>query len=460
MSVILSFSFAFLLSGYLLITYSYKNAIEREIDVAIKQHQLDRFSVQATLITNQSYKEGTIVSDNFSIGNFTLDSSGMVAFFSLDYEMLFSNFPKRSDFPIMEQVKEGMVLYQFQNIESKTYILTCSKIVQNSTGIYLVEAADITELEKQQQLMKLRFFQIYIAALGIGVVLSLVLSIFITRPLKRLAAATDKLTEGNYSERLPESGQDETSELAHKFNQMADAINEKIEELAMNAKQKEDFAANFSHEIKTPLTSVIGYADMIYQGNLSGEEVRQAAWYIWNEGMRLESLSFKLMDLIVLNRQEFTLEEFPADKIIEDIVEGLKPIIIKENVFLCWEAEPAYILVDYDLLKTLLLNLVDNSVKADSSVIKVVGKYEESRYCISVCDNGRGIPEIEIERIREPFYMVDKSRSRKKHGAGLGLALVDKIVKIHGGILEFCSDGKNGTEVRFCLKCERVKSNE
>ena len=109
------------------------------------------------------------------------------------------------------------------------------------------------------------------------------------------------MAEGCYEERLPRGGRDEIGVLAESFNQMAAAVEGKIGELSQAAQEKEDFVANFAHELKTPLTSVIGYADRIYQKELSREEQKQAAWHIWNEGMRLEALSLKLMDLTSLN---------------------------------------------------------------------------------------------------------------------------------------------------------------
>ena len=90
---------------------------------------------------------------------------------------------------------------------------------------------------------------------------------------------------------------------------MADSITEKMDALELAVRQREDFVASFAHEIKTPMTSIIGYADMLYQKEMKPQEVQEAAGYILNEGMRMEALSFKLLELITLERQEFLLEE-------------------------------------------------------------------------------------------------------------------------------------------------------
>lgn len=268
------------------------------------------------------------------------------------------------------------------------------------------------------------------------------------------------MAEGYYEERLAISGRDEIGELAGSFNRMAEAVEEKIGELSRAAREKEDFVANFAHELKTPLTSIIGYADTIYQKNLSREDVRRASWNIWNEGMRLEALSFKLMELTVLGRQEFPLVEMPADELLRDVAEGLTPLMEEKGVDLRLEAQPAYVKVDYDLLKTLLINLVDNSVKAGARRIVLSGQRREEasspapegRYLIRVRDDGCGMEEEALSRITEAFYMVDKARSRKQHGAGLGLALADRIARVHGSELMFESRKGQGTEVRFLLE--------
>ena len=254
---------------------------------------------------------------------------------------------------------------------------------------------------------------------------------------------------------LKESGRkDQISELASDFNLMAEQVEKKIAELSDAARQKEDFTANFAHELKTPLTSVIGYADMLYQRDLPREEVRDAAEYILNEGMRLEALSQKLMDLFVLDKQDFFLESVSVREMFENLEKGIEPVCRKKETVLHLELEEGRIKADFDLFKTMVLNLADNAVKAESKDLWIIGKYSKDAYQFIVKDNGKGIPPEELGRITEAFYMVDKSRSRKQHGAGLGMALVSKIVEIHGGKMKIVSDGKTGTTVSILFQRE------
>ena len=319
--------------------------------------------------------------------------------------------------------------------------------------VYFVNQWDISKTVKQQSTLRQYFIRCYLIAMTAGMVLLGVLSALLTGPLKRMSKAARRMAEGYYEERLTVRGRDEIGELAGSFNQMAAAVEEKIGELSRAAREKEDFVANFAHELKTPLTSIIGYADTIYQKELPREEVRKASWHIWNEGMRLESLSFKLMEMTVLGRQEFPLVEMPVLELLQDAAQGLDPVFVEAGIDFALRAEEAYIYVDYDLFKTLLVNLVDNSVKAGARRIELQGQVREEAYEIRVSDNGCGMEEEVLSRITEAFYMVDKARSRKQHGAGLGLALAERIAAIHGGRLAFDSKKGEGTTVSFSLKC-------
>lgn len=325
-------------------------------------------------------------------------------------------------------------------------------------GIRFVTQWDVSKTVRQQEILQQYFLRCYLAAVLVGMGLLGLLSALLTGPLKRMSRAAGRMAQGDYEERLAVKGRDEIGELAESFNRMAEAVEEKVEALSRAAREREDFVANFAHEMKTPMTSIIGYADMLYQRELSRKEVRDASWYIWNEGMRLEALSLKLMDLTVLGRQDFPLQEMAAEELLADAAGGLEPFFAEKGVSFALWADPAYIRVEYDLFKTLLINLLDNSVKAGCTRLALSGTRErEGRYRICVRDNGCGMEEEELSRITEAFYMVDKARSRKQHGAGLGLALADRIARIHGSGLEFRSRKGQGTEVSLLFSCAETE---
>jgi len=446
-------SIALLISGYLLITISHESAVSRESDRALNQFQYDRFIVQANMIANaETLAEGI----NLSMFNrLSSELSGMTAFFNEDRQLIYTALPPQANYAFLSNITGSTHVKQIQTIAGETYLIVGGRITQSNITIYLLIANDISTVIAQREQMTQSFVQIYFLTLIICMIMILILSTFLTRPLNKMNIAAAQIAKGRYYQRLHTARNDEIGELSDSFNLMAEAIEEKIHELQENARQKEEFVANVAHELKTPLTSVIGYADMIYQKSLPPQQTKDAAWYILNEGLRLESLSLKLMDLIVLGKQDFILEEMSAKALMLDISGTLMPMLTDKAVNLKQNIQPAYIKVEYDLFKTLMFNLIDNAVKAGCTIIEITGKQVKGKYCISVIDNGRGIPEQDLARITEAFYTVDKSRSRRQHGAGIGLALVAKIAKVHGGGLVFNSAENVGTAVRFDLICER-----
>ena len=478
--VTIFFSAAFLFGGYVLISYFYEVAMGREVETAVEQYQYNKFVVEANLITRgEEWFEGALGGE-YDMESMASDMNGTVAFFSLAKNELLSKFPRGTDAArLLCDISEDQVKYRFLKAGERMYVLVAGLVPHGSTGIYLVTGVDVQQVLEQQERIVEKFGAVYAAAIAVGMVLILGFSAVLTKPIKRLISATKKIADGNYGERIAATGSDEVGQLAADFNRMAAAVEEKVQKLSDNARQKEDFVANFAHELKTPLTSIIGYADRIYKKELPRAEQRQAAYYIWNEGMRLEALSLKLMDLTVLSHGEFSLQRVEADSLLRELSADVAFLMEEKQISFSCEAEQASVAVEYDLFKTLFLNLVDNAAKAGAGQIRVTGRVEDvfsagskeeageggggcavsedqgaRRYVITVEDDGSGIPAGELSRITEAFYMVDKSRSRKLHGAGIGLALCEQIARIHGSVLEFESDGKSGTRVRIALRME------
>lgn len=145
------------------------------------------------------------------------------------------------------------------------------------------------------------------------------------------------------------------------------------------------------------------------------------------------------------------LENQETGGLFENMLPGMRPVCEKHGVQLHTDIEEGEIAVEFDLFKTMVLNIIDNAVKAECSDIWITGEKQQTGYQISFKDNGKGIPPAELGRITEAFYMVDKSRSRKQHGAGLGMALVAKIAQLHAAALRVESDGRSGTTVRIAF---------
>lgn len=443
---IVIFGISFQTAGYLMINYAYDNAVEQQKKYAFQEFQYNKYILQSVLYSDPNFlkeKEVHITGKE----NFTVP----IALYGADKKCLFTNIEMQFHVPDFDDKEDRNISYWLTQGSKESSILVYDCIQQGESTVYLITQTDIRSVVNTQRNMTQFFQKIYLIILCIASPLILLLTSLITHSIKNVSKAAKRIAEGSYSERIDTAGKDEIGELADNFNQMAEKIEEKITELYDAARAKEDFVANFSHELKTPLTSVIGYADMMYQKELSRDQVKDAAEYILNEGMRLEALSLKLLDLFVLDKQDFLLERVSVKALFQNLMQGIEPVCQKYGIELHIDIEEENIAVDYDLFKTMILNLIDNAGKADCRDIWIVGKTGEGGYQIKIQDNGRGIPKEEVGRITEAFYMVDKSRARKQYGAGLGLALVAKIVEIHNARIKISSDGTTGTVIHIVL---------
>lgn len=357
--------------------------------------------------------------------------------------------------PLTSKLAENQRGWRLDHIGEGVFLLHGASAFPLPDGtVYLENCRDVSALFAQRSAQYRSFFYMMLAlAAGVGA-LSLIVSHLILRPLGQVSAAARKMADGELSQRVPVTSDDELGQLSADFNAMAQRLEEQMEELAGAARRQKDFTGSFAHEIKTPLTSIIGYADLLLSRDNDPEQVRESAGYIFQEGRRLEALSAKLMDLIVLDRQDFPLRPVSMRAFLEGTGNALRPAFEQAGLRLDISAEEAPVFLEPDLMKTVCLNLLDNARKATASggAVTLTGRAEGTGYLMEVTDTGRGIPAEELGRITEPFYMVDKSRARAQGGAGLGLALCRRIVDLHGGTMEFESVTGRGTTVRIHLK--------
>ena len=218
----------------------------------------------------------------------------------------------------------------------------------------------------------------------------------------------------------------------------------------------------FAHELKTPMTSIIGFADLLRQGNLDENTRMMAAEYIYSEGHRLERLSFKLLDLLLLKKDGVTMKRVWLSTYLAEVEKALSPTLQSKGIRLVCRAEQKRVALEPDLVKSLLYNLIDNASKAmdNGGIIGVKGTAIPGGCQFQVVDNGRGMESAELNRITEAFYRVDKSRSRKQGGAGLGLALCKQIVELHQGSMKFISVPGTGTRVTVTLYGKAGKADD
>lgn len=279
------------------------------------------------------------------------------------------------------------------------------------------------------------------------VCLSLILK-KVLNPLQELNVSARRIAEGQYHQRIAAVSRDEIGQLSENFNKMAAAVELRTKSLEESELKKTLFMGNLTHELKTPMTAISGYAQTLLHARLSQEEQKEALSYIYQECGRLERLSRKMMKLLELDRDvELTLTETPIKEIFQAVERSCGELLRQRRMTLKWTEEGQSFPVERDLMTDAILNLVDNAAKASQDGGRIL--LRAGADFIEVVDFGKGIPKEEQERILEPFYMVDKSRSRKVGGAGLGLALVALIAKAHHCELKIESEVGKGTVIRL-----------
>lgn len=348
--------------------------------------------------------------------------------------------------------------YCIRQVNGGYYMFTAAVKDIASSRIYLGMCRDLTVIYNDRDELVSRYRIALICLLAAGGICIFVMAHYITKPIRNLDKLAGKIADGAYELRSHNASQDEIGQLARNFNRMADRLVEQMQKKELEAKQKEDFTAAFAHELKTPLTSIIGYADMLNSLKLTDEECHEAYFYIYSQGKRLESLSHKLLELVSMDKTPMVFKPIPTKNLEQNIRTTLRPVWRQRGIKGKVDLEKAVLRGDDELLLSLLYNLLDNAVKAldkgERSFILMKGTSLKGLYEIKIVDNGRGIPKEEISRITEAFYMVDKSRSRKEGGAGIGMALCQKIIQLHNGKLDIDSRLGEGTVIKVVFPIE------
>ena len=444
--------------GSLLVGLAFRSSLSREIDVAQEELQMLRLSYEAVCLargvtTENLLREGRGVARVLEENRYFAGRQFRVT--TESGRTVYSTLEVPSDQVLLGEIGEDTWGYSIRrDADSGQVLIHCADTIALADGtLYLECARDISGLfaDRETYYRIYRYLLLAVAAAAGGVLF--LTSSWLTRPIRELGRTAGRLAAGDYASRAAVRGGDEVSELAESFNRMADAVEKNVQALSDAAQRQEEFTANFVHELKTPLTAIIGYADMLRGGALSEEQTRKAAGYIFSEGKRLERLSLTLMDLLVAGHGAVEVREVDMAALCRQAAEAARPAMAARGVELEVRAQAGTLRGSESLLKTLLLNLLDNARKASSpgQTVTLVGVPEGGGYRLTVADRGRGIPAGDLEKITEAFYMVDKSRSRAEGGAGLGLALCKTIAAFHRGELRFASREGEGTTVEVTL---------
>lgn len=458
-SLLIALSFS--IGGTLIISTSFREALKQETQAALSDFE----TVQNTLYILNSLSEQSDF-DSLShalsqmetqqFGNWQalcLKTDEKNIFLSGDASLLAHTLPS----PAQDQCSYASVQDMYGHA-----ILVMSVIDAGNTDLQLLARFDLSGVYALRQTQQKQYCIIYIIVVFFGILASTALSYALTKHLHRLTATARKISDGNLSVRSKISANDEFGQLSVDFDHMADKLQENINRLEADMQRQESFMGAFAHELKTPMTSIIGFADLLRQGSLDENTRMMAANYIYSEGRRLERLSFQLLELILLKKDEIQFKPVLLSSFLFEIEQALSPSLKGRDIRLVCKADSAQVSLAPDLVKSLLYNLVDNASKAITGpgVIAIRASAVSGGCQFQIADNGRGMEQSELSKITEAFYRVDKARARSQGGAGIGLALCKQITELHDGSINFASEPGKGTRVTVILYGKAGGNNE
>jgi len=308
---------------------------------------------------------------------------------------------------------------------------------------------DITEtVGTMQATQNMMLVSVAILSAVVAVALYFVLTA-IFRPFAIVARASRQIAGGQFGERINIKGNSEISRLAQDFNNMAEKIEMQIRLLEEEAIAKQQFVDNFAHEIRTPLTSIYGYAEYLQKTSMNEEEIIDSAEYIMSESRHIRNIANSLLELAVLRDYVPVKTEIYLAELFSDVWQtmGNNLQLYQVRLEICVGDEVIW--GQEDIIKSLILNLCTNAIKAcgNAGVVKIEAVSTGGKVIITVTDNGCGILVEDLQKIMDPFYRTDTSRNRERGGAGLGLALCKQIAKVHDAQLAVSSVVGEGTVV-------------
>ncbi len=302
----------------------------------------------------------------------------------------------------------------------------------------------------------------FLAALGISVIFSRRFAYSVTKPLQDISKEMLKV-RGDYGElHFDRYKYPEINVIADTTMKMSRNVKDYLSRIEKEKQIRQEFFSNASHELKTPITSIQGYAELLESGMIVDEEMK--ADFARRIKKEAENMTGLINDILMISRleakdAEVVFSQVRISVLLDDILDSLKPLAAQSQVFIHSDCQPISIEANPQQMKELLNNLITNAVKYNRPGGQVWIQIREKgdAMLIRVRDNGMGIPEDSLDRIFERFYRVDKGRSRKQGGTGLGLSIVKHIVSFYQGTIRVSSELDKGSEFVVELPLVREK---
>ena len=390
-------------------------------------------------------------------------NTNCIELYSKDNNMIMSDFDKEIPGQRKEilSAKSDELSFIIRTIDNRKYVFISSIIQLQNKEFKMVISKDIEDVY-MQRIENYKFFILLDTMIFIILAIGMyIISKSLTSPLVKLSDISKEIAKGEYSKRVEKTNTlDEIGVLENNFNIMIDVIEDNIKELKFLNESKQRFIDSLNHEIKTPITSIIGYSDLLLKSKVTEEMRIKALSYINSEARRLESLNSTLLKLILIREEKDEMIKINMNEVISNSVSMLSYKLEQKNIKVEMNIEDEQIYADKQLIVVLISNLMDNAIKAsyENSEINIYGYIEKNNnYILKIKDYGIGIPKEDIDKVLEPFYMVDKARTRKNNGVGLGLTICSEICKIYNISINIESELNIGTEITLTFNKDGIE---
>ena len=446
------------LTGYLLVYRSYKMSMDTELRNAVSENNIVKASLEYELLDVLNSKTYNLSKDIGSISK-RIDSgmllSGSTMYVMAGDEYVYSGDEKENEIPasLIDTAKSGKK-YIYQNSDGGHFLYISTPGYINKSSLFIITKKDISIVYKQLD-ENLNFLKIIsMIVLSVSMLIIYLLTFFLTRPLEKLSKITTRISGGDYSVRANVNSDDEVGDLADSFNSMAGSVEEHVEELKDMVHRRDQFVADFTHEIKTPIAVIQNSAEMLRNPGLTAEKQQEYLDTITNSAKRLNTLITNILKLNKLERQTITPHISEFDLCEQLVQSALLFESVWEDKGIEFEADIAderrMITADSELLPLVWNNLLSNAFKfTDKGGTVILREYSENeKAVIEVEDSGCGMDEHTKKHIFDKFYQGDTSHSTE--GNGLGLALALRVIQMSGGSIDVESRPGKGT--RFIVK--------
>ena len=449
------------IGGALNISRNFAAARQTALTGYTASHQRTCFSMETKLGGTRAPAVSDILNASETLIGGSVGQPPRMALLSPEGTVLYSNLPGEILYAdVLAAVDAGEERALFLRAGGRDWVMMATPLQGVGRPLWLAETWDATALFGERDRQVRQHFVLSAAVIAAAAIVAVAGSRRLTGPLRRLEQASRELEAGNLGVRVNLATSDEIQRIGEGFNRMVDAIGSQMDELREESERQKRFVAAFSHELKTPMTAMLGYASMLEKGQLPPAQQSKAAGYIFRESARLETLSRQLMQLMQL--QEGGVELAPAllAPVLKQAAADLPELPVRLETECPQEASGR---INVSLLTDLIRNLVLNAASAHpkDGVVRIQCVRQGDVWVLRVSDKGRGIPPDLLERVAEPFFRVDRGRSRNEGGNGLGIALCRMIAAAHKSELHIESRVNEGTCVWMTLEpCTMEKGGE